>query len=181
MKITEMFRNNEIVLAIAVMEWAFNHGYTIESIRAEMIEIDEMKKRPVDADKIVREEIRDRINTDPERKKKLPICPNDGFVMNIRESEVAESELYCPDPECGHLELLDISILEWNTRLSTAMTGKEPDFDPDEIKVSKEEREARRKVCGECEHLDGMTCKKCGCDYKHRTYYEILTCPDGRW
>ena len=180
MRVTEMFRNHELVHAIAVMKWAAERGYTIESIQAEM---DEERDKKIDSEKVMREELREEVLKNKVLREKLALCPNDSFVLNVRESqdEDAESEVYCPNPDCGYIEKLDISPLDWNMMMSAKVQGKEPEFKPSETKASKEDISNRRAICKACDQLENTTCLACGCSMKHRTYYEILSCPKEKW
>ena len=181
MKITEQFSRNAIKEAIALIKWATSNGYTIDSIE------DELVVKAIDTEKQLRDDtremVKERIRGDARLSKIYPICPNDGYILNIAESTSMEfeSELTCPDPECDYIEYLSISQVEWGYMMHEKLTGQKPEFPPEEINASSEERERRREVCKSCDELEGTKCKACGCSMKHRTYYDILSCPKEKW
>lgn len=162
---------------VVILDWLKQNNHTVEDLRNELAEFKAEKKR-FQEDEDIKE--RDAILADPKLREIIPMCPVDGWPLRIVESALPEweAELVC---KCGYKEYLDISVMDYQTELSAKVQDKEVDFKPEDIRVSKEERDKRRAICKECEFLSDKICRKCGCSAKHRTYYEILTCPDRRW
>jgi hypothetical protein len=111
----------------------------------------------------------------------LPKCPACSEILKLREAieDGFESILFCT---CGYEYLTDVSIVDQQLNIKAKMQGKDPDFSVEELRAPSEERKRRRVICKTCDQLTSRnTCKACGCRIKHRTYYEILTCPKKKW
>lgn len=111
----------------------------------------------------------------------IPKCPACSNTLKLRESIRSdfESVLYCG---CGYEYYNQISIVDHQMLVQAKMQNKDPDFSVDELRTPLEERKRRREICKTCDQLTVRnTCKACGCRMKHRTYYEILTCPKKFW
>jgi hypothetical protein len=63
------------------------------------------------------------------------------------------------------------------TILDVLKTAKETG----KIKASPELVEKRLKICGFCEHYNGITCKSCGCIMDIKTALHAAKCPLDRW
>ena len=49
------------------------------------------------------------------------------------------------------------------------------------LTLEQDKVEARLKVCGECEYLDGSRCKACGCFIKFKALLASEKCPHSKW
>ena len=162
---------------VALSFWLSSNNLTLEDVNYDLTEFE--NRSLLQAANVEAEEL-EMINKDPKLKDNVPWCDECGGLMRAygSEKDECESELRCKN---SHAVCLDISVMDFNVGLNAKIRGEKPEFEPEDIRASEEERIRRRNICRECEHLDGVRCKKCGCAMKHRTYYEILNCPDKRW
>jgi len=113
--------------------------------------------------------------------KYMPRCPSCRETLTLMESEedFYESKWVC---RCGYEYYTQLSIVDQRMLIDAKINGTDPDFEVEELRASLEERKRRRSICETCDQLmPSKTCKACGCRMKHRTYYEILTCPKKFW
>lgn len=179
MKLLDRLGWNRAVELITYYDWIIENGKTIDDLRKEIsLENERAKtKTAAELDEYISERrlLKDKgINTD--------WCEDCDRPLIAIESprEECETELKCL--KCGKGPCLDISLADYNLAINNKMYPEEEiQINPEENKVSIEERKRRRNICMSCEYLNGKVCRRCGCSVKHRTYYEILSCPDGRW
>lgn len=170
---------NDAIHLLTYYDWIIENGLTIESLREELKEENEnIRKRADDEYQKyikVRREYRDKgLDDDWCESCDMPL-----LAIESRRPE-CESELRCPT--CKYVKCLDISLADYNLSINNKLY---PDQDiiiePGSNRASERERKERRKICMSCKYLNGTSCKRCGCSMKHRTYYDILSCPDKRW
>lgn len=175
--IIDRFGYDVTIGLIAKMRWLIDSGYTIEDMEAEC---EAQAQRSIDLIKAEKDKELADVQNDPKTRDKIPLCPECGYVLFIKESreEEWESELLC---SCGYKKRLDISPMDLEAKIRADVNNEEVEFKPEEIRAKTKERRRRRAVCAKCSMLQGKLCIKCGCSTKHRTYYEILTCPMEKW
>ena len=178
MRIKDVFSRTELMQTLSILKWMEANNYTAEMIEQELfVEV----KSVIEREKEARQESLKKVYANPVLKANVPLCKKCGDFYKIEESELPEWETQLVCAECGHTEYLDISPVDFGMEVEAKIRGKEVEFKPEEIKATKGERNRRRKICFSCEHLNGTTCKACGCSAKHRTYYDILKCPTNKW
>ena len=181
MRILDTINWNKAVELITFYDWLVKRDKTIDDVRAELAEwndkVADSQKQQLDEYIAMRRVLKDKgVNTDWCEKCDKPLIA----IESLKEE--CETELRCP--ACAYVKCLDISLADYNIGVNNRLYPPEDEdflIEPGENRIAKAERDRRRKICFGCEHLNGRMCKRCGCSTKHRTYYKILSCPDGRW
>ena len=179
MKLTEAFNYGDLIKFATMHRWMSNNGYKLDDALAEIARIN--KEKVKEANRWIDEDDKELLKSRPELLKVFDFCDKCKRILTAFESRDEKWELDLVCREHGMIKQLDISPMDYNMAISAEAQGKEPDFDPEEIRASVVARETRRAFCKDCEFRTNIRCRKCGCSVKHRTYYEILHCPIGKW
>ena len=177
MKLIEKFTGTQLVELLAKMRWMEAGGYTADDIVKALSEIEALDKAEIKSHQEIELKL---VLANPILKEHTPLCKKCGYVLFVIESKNPdyEGELLCA---CGESVPLDISPADYHMIRNAKIKGEELEFAPKDIMADKEDRLYRRKICRRCDFLKGIMCVKCGCSVKHRTYYDILTCPEEKW
>ena len=179
MKLLEIVNWNKAVEIITLYDWIIDQGKTLDDLREEV---------RLEGEEIARQE-QNALKEYVEKRRKLKDqgldddwCEACDMPLLAIESPSPDCEAELKCPKCTYSRCLDISLTDYRLSVNEKMYSNEDlMIKPGENRVSIEERKRRRKICMACEHLTGNRCRRCGCTIKHRTYYEILSCPDKRW
>jgi hypothetical protein len=179
MKITEAFSIRELNNFLVMLDWIEKNESSIEEAK---LAIAKHKRAKIDLHNAnVDADDKKLLETHPELAKIMDFCDECHRILVPVESPLPEWETSLICRKHGMVKHLDITPTDYQMTITAKFKKEELDFEPEEIRAEKNTRFERRKICEPCEFRLDMMCKKCGCRIKHRTYYEILHCPIGKW
>ena len=111
-----------------------------------------------------------------------PTVPPPGQFQPAAATEVASTESATDGSDhsggaaAPHQKMPSLARQAWNLARSLA------DFVADGCKtVTREQYQARLKVCDSCEHRRSNRCMKCGCRLSLKAQGRAFKCPEGKW